>query len=154
MIIVFYVNLNWYVFLSMVFFQSEARTCFSLSFHKSSLKKTLKRKFHDLTHAWREWVGRGYQNEENFEICTLRREIFAGINFREFFPGHFAGINFRELGFIEDFAGINFRESSLTKDMARIKFCESALYKDFAGVNLTFGLKKIFPLTLVWEQSQ
>ena len=38
---------------------------------------------------------------------TLREETFAGINFREFFFGHFAGINFRELGFTEDFAGIN-----------------------------------------------
>ena len=47
---------------------------------------------------------------------TLREEIFAGINFREFFFGHFAGINFRELGFNEDFAGINFRDTSLTKD--------------------------------------
>ena len=47
------------------------------------------------------------------KIDTLREEIFAGINFREFFLGHFAGINFRELGFTEDFAGINFRALSL-----------------------------------------
>ena len=29
-------------------------------------------------------------------FITLRKEIFARINFREFFFGHFAGINFRE----------------------------------------------------------
>ena len=76
---------------------------------------------------------------------TLREEIFAGINFREFFLGHFAGIKFCELSFTEDFAGINFREFSLTKDFAGINFRESALFKDFAGVNLTFGLRNIFP---------
>ena len=43
---------------------------------------------------------------------------------------------FRELGFTEDFGGINFREWSLRKD--------------FAGINLTFALKKIFPLTLFY----
>ena len=43
-------------------------------------------------------------------MTTLREEIFAGINFRKFFFGHFAGINFREFGLIEDFAGINFRK--------------------------------------------
>ena len=58
---------------------------------------------------------------------TLREEIFAGINFREFFFRHFTGINFREFGFTEDFAGINFREMSLTKDFAGINFRESAL---------------------------
>ena len=62
---------------------------------------------------------------------TLREEIFAGINFREFFFGHFAGINFRELGFPEDFAGINFRELSFTKD--------------FPDVNLTFAFSNVFP---------
>ena len=55
---------------------------------------------------------------------TLKEEIFAGINFREFFFGHFAGINFRELGFTEDFAGINFRELSLRMDFAGINFRE------------------------------
>ena len=64
---------------------------------------------------------------------TLREEIFTGINFREFFLGHFAGINFRELGFTVDFAGIDFRELSLTKDFEGINFRESALFKDFAG---------------------
>ena len=43
-------------------------------------------------------------------VNTLREEIFAGINFANFFFGHFTGINFRELGFTVDFAGINFRE--------------------------------------------
>ena len=38
---------------------------------------------------------------------TLREEIFAVINFREFFFGHFAGIDFCEFGFTEDFVGIN-----------------------------------------------
>ena len=75
---------------------------------------------------------------------TLREKIFAGINFREFFSGHFAGLNFRELGFHEDFAGINFRELSLTKDFAGINFRECALYKDFVGVNFAFSLKNIF----------
>ena len=48
-------------------------------FHKSSLKyalkhaylRTLKREKFHLTHAWRECVGREYQNEENFKMCTL-----------------------------------------------------------------------------------
>ena len=84
------------------------------------------------------------------ESFTLREEIFVGINFREFFFGHFAGINFRELGFTEDFAGINFRELSLTKDFAEINFRESALFKDFAGVNLAFALRNIFSRALVY----
>ena len=63
---------------------------------------------------------------------TLRKEIFAGINFREF-------------GFTEDFAGINFRELSLTRDFAGINFRESALFKDFAGVNSTYFFRNIFP---------
>ena len=67
------------------------------------------------------------------DCYALREEIFAGINFREFFLGHFAGINFRELGFTVDFAGIDFRELSLTKDFEGINFRESALFKDFAG---------------------
>ena len=71
------------------------------------------------------------------ELVTLREEIFAGINFREFFFGHFAGINFRELGFNKDFAGINFREFSL--------------YKGFVGVNFAFSLKNIFSTTLVYS---
>ena len=83
-------------------------------------------------------------------VHTLREEIFAGINFREFFFGHFAGINFRELGFNKDFAGINFRELSLTKDFAGINFRECALYKDFMGVNFAFSLKNIFSTTLVY----
>ena len=51
---------------------------------------------------------------------TLREEIFAGINFLEFFFGHFVGINFLEFEFTEDFAGINIRELSLTRDFAGI----------------------------------
>ena len=74
---------------------------------------------------------------KNCRQITLKEEIFAGINFRK-------------LGFTEDFAGINFRELSITKDFAGINFCESALFKDLAEVNLTFALKKIFPLTLVY----
>ena len=75
----------------------------------------------------------------NFQwwLCTLREEIFAGINFRNFLSfGAFAGINFRELSLTKDFAGINFRES--------------ALIKDFAGVNLTFAFRNIFSATLVY----
>ena len=83
-------------------------------------------------------------------LDTLREEIFAGINFREFFFGHFAGIDFRELAFTEDFAGINIRELSLTKDFAGINFRGCALYKDFVGVNLGFSLKNIFSTTLVY----
>ena len=82
-------------------------------------------------------------------LYTVREEVFAGINFREFFFGHFAGINFREFGFTEDFAGINFREWSLTRDFAGINFRESALFKDFAGVNSTFASRNIFSTTLV-----
>ena len=44
---------------------------------------------------------------------TLREEIFAGINFREFgFTEDFAGISFRELRLTKDFAGINFRANA------------------------------------------
>ena len=81
---------------------------------------------------------------------TLGKEIFTGINFREFFSGHFAEINFRELGFSKDFARINFRELSLIKDFAGINFRECALYKDFVGVNFAFSLKNIFSTTLVY----
>ena len=81
---------------------------------------------------------------------TLREEIFAGINFREFFSGHFAGINFRELGFTEDFAGINFRKLNLTKDFAGINFRESALFKEFSEVNSTFALRNMFSTTLFY----
>ena len=39
---------------------------------KICLSKNIeKSKFHDLTQTWRKWGGRGYQNEENFEICTF-----------------------------------------------------------------------------------
>ena len=72
-------------------------------------------------------------NQSIFNGGTLRKEIFAGINFREFFFGHFAGINFRELGFTEKFAGINFRVLRLNRDFAGINFRESALFKGFAG---------------------
>ena len=67
---------------------------------------------------------------------TLMEEIFAGINFREFFFGHFAGINFRELG--------------LTKDFWEIDIRESTIFKVFAGVNLTFALRNIFSTTLFY----
>ena len=68
---------------------------------------------------------------------TLKKEIFSRIDFRELvLTKEFAGINFCELGFTEDFAWINFRES--------------ALYKHFAGVNLTFTLRNIFSLTLIY----
>ena len=69
-----------------------------------------------------------------FEEFTLREEIFARINFREFVFGHFAGIYFRELGFNEDFAEINFRELSLTKDFMGINFREF-VFGHFAGIN-------------------
>ena len=59
-------------------FQSEARICFSFSqiqtqnMLKISLSKNIKKiKFPDLSQAWQEWAGRGYQNEENFEIYTF-----------------------------------------------------------------------------------
>ena len=81
---------------------------------------------------------------------TLREDIFAGINLREFFWGYFAGINFRELGFTEDFTGIDFRELSLTKAFARINFRESALFKDFARVNFTFAFRNIFSTNLAY----
>ena len=68
---------------------------------------------------------------------TLREEIFAGINCREF-------------SFIGDFAGINFCELSLTKNFEGINFRESALFKDFARVNLTFALRNIFSTALVY----
>jgi uncharacterized protein YjbI with pentapeptide repeats len=61
----------------------------------------------------------------------------------------FAGINFREFGFNKDFAGINFRELSLTKDFAGINFRECAFYKDFAGVNFAFFVRNIFSKTLL-----
>ena len=70
-------------------------------------------------------------NQNEILETTLREEIYAGINFREFFFGHFAGIIFRELGFTEDFPGINFRELSLRKDFAGINFRELSLRKDF-----------------------
>ena len=34
-------------------------------------KNIQKSKFHDLTYAWGEWVGKEYQNENNFEIFTF-----------------------------------------------------------------------------------
>ena len=78
-------------------------------------------------------------------LSTLREEIFAGINFREFFFVHFAGINFCELGFTEDFTVINFRKLSLRKDFAGINFRELSLTKDFPEVNLTFAFSNVFP---------
>ena len=78
---------------------------------------------------------------------TLREEIFAGINFHEFFSGHFVGINFRKLGFTEDFAGINVRKLSVIKDFAGTNFRKSVLYKDSEGVNLIFALKKNLSMT-------
>ena len=78
---------------------------------------------------------------------TLREEIFAGIDFRDFFFLTFRGNKF---GFTEDFAGINFRELSLTKDFAEINFRESALFKDFAGVKLMFALRNIISTALVY----
>ena len=96
-------------------------------------------------------VTRGSSNEGDTILkITLREQIFAGINFREFFSGHFARINFRELGFTENFAGINFRKLSLTNDFAVINFCESALFKDLTGVDLTFAFRNIFSMTLVY----
>ena len=35
-------------------------------------QNTQKSKFHDFTYAWGKCVGKGYQNEENFEICTFQ----------------------------------------------------------------------------------
>ena len=68
-----------------------------------------------------------------------------------YFFGHFATINFCEFGYTEEFLkGISFRVLSLTKDFAGHNFRESALFKDFAGVDVTFALKNIFPMTLVY----
>ena len=70
--------------------------------------------------------------------CTLREEIFAGINFRE-------------LGFTEYFAGINFHEFSLTKDFPGINF------QRFCRSRFNVCLKKYFfnGLSLwFWEQSR
>ena len=86
----------------------------------------------------------------SYESITLREKFFVGIDFREFFFGHFAVINFRELGFAEDFAGINFLELSLTNDFAGINFRESALFKDFTRVNFTFALRKILSMASVY----
>ena len=43
--------------------QNMLKICLSYNIPKSE--------FHDLTYAWGEWVGKGYQNEENFEMCTF-----------------------------------------------------------------------------------
>ena len=34
-------------------------------------KNIQKSKFHGLTYAWEEWVGKGHQKDENFEICSF-----------------------------------------------------------------------------------
>ena len=69
-------------------------------------------------------------------IYTLKEVIFARVDFRVIFFGHFAGINFRELG--------------LTKDFWEIDIRESTIFKVFAGVNLTFALRNIFSTTLFY----
>ena len=60
-------------------FQYEARKCLSFSQIQPQnmlkicfSKNTQKSKFHYLTHVQGKTVGRGYQNEENFEICTFQ----------------------------------------------------------------------------------
>ena len=35
-------------------------------------KNIQKSKFPDLTYAWEEWVGKGYQNKENLKFVTSR----------------------------------------------------------------------------------
>ena len=35
-------------------------------------KNIQKSKFPDLTYAWEDWVGNGYQNKENSKICNLQ----------------------------------------------------------------------------------
>ena len=90
-------------------------------------------------------------SQGNQTTCTLKVEIFAGINFCEFFLGHFAGIDFCELDFTKDFARINFRKSGLTKDFAGINFRERDLYKDLKGMNFAFVLRNIFSTTLVYS---
>ena len=59
-------------------FQSEAQICLSFSeiqpqnMLKLCLSKNIqKSKFHNLTYTWGEWVCKGSQNGENFEICTF-----------------------------------------------------------------------------------
>ena len=52
-------------------------------------KNIQKRKIHDFTYDWGEWGGIGYQNEDNFEICTfyiakitnLGQQLGQSINF-------------------------------------------------------------------------
>ena len=83
-------------------------------------------------------------------LSTLSKEIFAVINVREFFSGHFAGINFRELSSTKDFVGINFRELGLIKDFTGINFRERNLYKYFEGINFACTLKEYFSTTLVY----
>ena len=74
----------------------------------------------------------------------LREEIFAGINFPEFFVGRFAIIDFCELSLTMDFEGINFRKLGLTKDFKGIDFRERNLYKYFEEINLAFTLRNFF----------
>ena len=89
-------------------------------------------------------------NVDGIQSNTLREEIFAGINFREFFFGHCAEISIRELGSTEDSAGIYFRELNLTKDFAGINFRESALFKDFTGSKFSVCLEEYFSTTLIY----
>ena len=55
---------------------------------------------------------------------TLREDIFAGINYRNFFSRNFSGIDFRDLDFIKDFAGRHFRGFS-TKTLGELHFAVS-----------------------------
>ena len=89
------------------------------------------------------------------ETHILSEEIFAGIDFREFFFGHFAGIDLLRIVFTEDFAGINFCELSLTKDFA-VNSRKCPLQR-FRGSKFNVRLKEYFfhDLSLwFWEQSQ
>ena len=75
---------------------------------------------------------------------TLREEIFAGINFHEFFSGHFVGINFRKLGFTEDFAGINVRKLSVIKDFAGTNFSQERPLQRFRESKFNICLEEKF----------
>ena len=84
------------------------------------------------------------RDSTNSSLLPSRREIFPGINFREFFSRHFVGINFHELGFSKDFAGINVRKLGFTKNFAGIYFRALGFTKAFAGINIReFGLPRI-----------
>ena len=56
------------------FTNPEARICLSFPQIQPQIclsKNIQKSKSHDLTNLWGKWVGKRYQNKENFEICSF-----------------------------------------------------------------------------------